>query len=198
MGRRVLPVICDVRNAEQVDAMVEETVSSFGRLDVLVNNAGDVSICTVEEMSVEEWDRIVETNLKGMFLCCRAAISHLRKSAGRIINSGSIASFGGSAGIAHYCASKHAVIGLTRTLARELAPDEVTVNPLCPGIVNTPMWSEVLTPNPDDYEAVIKRTTPLGRDQTPEDMGRAAVFLATNRNITGQAITVDGGYTCKV
>ena len=198
MGRQALPVNCDVRDPQQVEAMVEVAVEAFGRLDILVNNAGVVSICRVEDLEESEWDRVLDVNLKGMFLCSRAAIPHLRKSAGSIINVGSIASFGGSSGMAHYCASKHAVVGLTRALALELAPDSVTVNTLCPGIVDTPMWSEVLAPDPEDYKATIAHMIPLGRDQTPEDMGRLAVFLATSRNITGEAIRVDGGITCKV
>lgn len=182
----------------QVNAMVTQAVETFGRLDVLVNNAGIVTVFRLEEMPEDEWDRVIDVNLKGMFLCARAAVPHLKASSGTIINNGSIASFGGSSGLAHYCASKHAVIGLTKALALELAPFDVSVNAICPGIVDTPMWSEVLTPDPERYKAVINRVTPLGRDQTPEDMGRAAVFLATNGNITGQSITVDGGITCSV
>ena len=198
LGRKALPVNCDVRNAAQVSAMVERTVDAFGRLDVLVNNAGIVTVFRLEEMPEDEWDRVIDVNLKGMFLCSRAAIPHLKASAGTIINNGSIASFGGASGLAHYCASKHAVIGLTKALALELAPFEVTVNAICPGIVDTPMWSEVLAPDPAQYKDVIKRMIPLGRDQTPEDMGRLAVFLATNRNVTGEAIKVDGGITASV
>jgi meso-butanediol dehydrogenase / (S,S)-butanediol dehydrogenase / diacetyl reductase len=199
MGRRAVPVNCDVTNPQQVGAMAEKAVETFGRLDVLVNNAGVVSLCPVEEMSEAEWDRVMDVNVKGMFLCSRAAIPHLRKStAGTIINNASVASFGGAVGMAHYCASKHAIIGFTRTLALELAQDDVTVNAICPGIVDTPMWSEVLTPDPAAYRETIKRVIPLGRDQTPEDMGRLAVFLASSRNLTGEAIRVDGGMTTSV
>ena len=99
-----------------------------------------------------------------------------------------------AAGLGHYCASKHAVVGLTKSLALELADDDVTVNAICPGIVETPMWQELLTPSLDEsYEETIDRVIPLGRDQTPEDMGKLAVFYATNRNVTGQAVAVDGG-----
>jgi meso-butanediol dehydrogenase/(S,S)-butanediol dehydrogenase/diacetyl reductase len=91
------------------------------------------------------------------------------------------------------------VLGLTKSLALELAPDDVTVNAICPGIVNTPMWSEVLTPAMEgSYEEIIGDVIPLGRDQTPEDMGRLAVFFATNRNVTGEAVKVDGGITQSV
>ncbi len=196
MGVRALPVNCDVTDPEHVAAMVEAAVDAFGRIDVLVNNAGVVAVVPVEEMSETEWDGVVDVNLKGVFLCSRAAIPHLRETAGTIVNNASIASFGGAAGLAHYCASKHAVIGLTKALALELAPDDVTVNAICPGIVDTPMWSEVLAPDPGQYEAAIEQKIPLGRDQTPEDVGRLAVFLATNGNITGESIRVDGGITC--
>ena len=197
LGCKALAVNCDVRNPAQVSAMVERTIEVFGRLDVLVNNAGIVRVCPVENMPEDEWDEVIDVNLKGMFLCCRAAIPYLKASAGAIVNNGSIASFGGAAGLAHYCASKHAVIGLTKALALELASFDVTVNAICPGIVDTPMWSKTLAPDPDQYRAVIDRVIPLGRDQTPEDMGRAAVFLATSGNITGQSITVDGGITSR-
>jgi len=198
MGRRALPVNCDVTIPEQVSAMVEKTMEAFGRLDVLVNNAGIVSTCRVEDMPEAEWDRVLDVNLKGVFLCSRAAIPYLRESSGTIINNASVASFGGAAGMAHYCASKHAIIGLTKTLALELAQDDVTVNAICPGIVDTPMWSRVLTPDPERYRATVQRVIPLGRDQTPEDMGRLAVFLAASTNVTGEAIRVDGGMTTAV
>jgi meso-butanediol dehydrogenase/(S,S)-butanediol dehydrogenase/diacetyl reductase len=195
MGRNAMLVNCDVTNSKQVTAMIEETVETFERLDVLVNNAGIVMVSRVEDMAEAEWDLVMAVNVKGMFLCSRAAIPHLRESAGTIINNGSIASFGGAAGLAHYCASKHAVIGLTKALALELAEDDVTVNAICPGIVDTPMWSEILAPDPEQYEATIDQKIPLRRDQTPEDMGRLAVFFATNRNVTGEAVKVDGGIT---
>jgi meso-butanediol dehydrogenase/(S,S)-butanediol dehydrogenase/diacetyl reductase len=136
----------------------------------------------------------MDVNVKGVFLPSRAAIPHLKESKGSIINTASIAGTIGAAGLAHYCASKHAVLGLTKSLSLELAGDDVTVNAICPGIVDTPMWSKVLTPQMDeDYEDTVKRVIPLGRDQSPEDMGRLAVFYATNRNVTGQALAVDGG-----
>ena len=195
LGRKVLAVNCDVTDPAHVEAMVEATIERFGRLDVLVNNAGTLTVSRVEEMPETEWDRVMDVNCKGVFLCSRAAIPHLRASAGTIVNNASIASFGGAGGMAHYCASKHAIIGFTKTLALELAADDVTVNAICPGIVATPMWTEILAPDPDQYEATIAHKIPLGRDQTPEDMGRLAVFFATNRNVTGEAVKVDGGIT---
>jgi meso-butanediol dehydrogenase/(S,S)-butanediol dehydrogenase/diacetyl reductase len=192
-GQRAHVIDCDVTKATQVDAMVEEVVDEFGRIDVLANNAGVITVAPVEEMAEEEWDTVMDVNMKGMFLTARAASPHLRETEGAIVNTASIAGSIGAAGLAYYCASKHAVLGFTKSLCLELAPD-VTVNAICPGIVETPMWEDVLTPELDEsYEETIDRTIPMGRDQTPEDMGRTVVFLAENRNITGQAVVVDGG-----
>jgi len=192
-GRQAHLVECDVTDADQVAAMVDEVVGEFGRLDVLANNAGVITVSPVEEMAEAEWDSVLDVNLKGMFLVARAVIPHLRESEGTVVNTASIAGEIGAAGLAHYCASKHAVLGFTKSLALELAPD-VTVNALCPGIVDTPMWADVLTPELDEaYEDTIQRTIPMDRDQTPEDMGRTVVFLAENRNVTGQSVVVDGG-----
>lgn len=198
-GRRAHIVECDVTKADQVEAMIEETITEFGQIDVLCNNAGVITVAPVEEMEEAEWDSVLDVNVKGTFLVSRAAISHLRESGGCVINTASIAGSIGAAGLGHYCASKHAVIGFTKSLALELAPDDVTVNAICPGIVDTPMWAEVLTPTLEEsYEETIERVVPLGRDQTPEDMGRLAVFYATNRNVTGEAVKVDGGITQSV
>jgi len=192
-GRRAHVVECDVTKPDQVEAMVEEVVSEFGRIDVLANNAGVITVSPIEEMAAEEWKTVMDVNVTGMFLVARAAIPHLRESEGAVINTASIAGELGAAGLAHYCASKHAVLGFTKSLCLELAPD-VTVNAICPGIVDTPMWEDVLTPALDEsYEQTVDRAIPMGRDQTPEDMGRLAVFFAENRNVTGEAVAVDGG-----
>jgi len=192
-GQRARVVECDVTKADQVEAMIDEVIEAFGRIDVLVNNAGVITAAPVEEMAETEWDTVLDVNLKGIFLAARSAIPHLRASGGTIVNTASVAGSTGAAGLAHYCASKHAVLGFTKSLCLELAP-EVTVNAVCPGIVRTPMWEEVLTPERgESYEETVDRRIPMERDQTPEDVGRAAVFLAENRNVTGQSIVVDGG-----
>lgn len=197
-GRRAHLVDCDVTKADQVEVMVEEVIEEFGHIDVLANNAGVITVDPVEEMAEAEWDSIMDVNVKGMFLTAREAIPHLRESGGTIVNTASIAGELGAAGLAHYCASKHAVLGLTKSLSLELAP-EVTVNAICPGIVETPMWEDVLTPELDEsYEETIDRTIPMGHDQTPEDMGRTVVFLAENSNITGESVVVDGGISQNV
>jgi meso-butanediol dehydrogenase / (S,S)-butanediol dehydrogenase / diacetyl reductase len=192
-GQRAHVVECDVTDAEQVDAMIEEVVDEFGRIDAVANNAGVITVAPVEEMAETEWDSIVDVSAKGVLLVARAAIPHLRESNGTIVNTALIAGEIGAGGLAHYCASKHAVLGFTKSLALELAP-EVTVNAVCPGIVETPMWEDVLTPSLDEsYEETVEGAIPMGRDQDPDDMGRAVVFLATNRNITGESVFVDGG-----
>lgn len=195
LGAETRLIECDVTDAEQVEDMVETTVEELGSLDILASNAGIISYSPVEEMDEDQWDAVMDVNAKGIFLCARAAIPHL-KEGGTIINTASIAGEIGSEGIAHYSASKHAVMALTKTLALELAEDDVTVNAICPGIVDTPMWRDVLTPaSGEAYEDTIQRSIPLHRDQKPEDMGRLAVFFAQNRNITGEAVKVDGGIT---
>lgn len=194
-GSETLIVECDVTDAEQVEAMIDTTVDEFGGLDILASNAGIITSSPVEEMDESEWDAVMDVNAKGMFLCARAAIPYL-KDGGSIINTASIAGEIGAPGIAHYSASKHAVMALTKTLALELAEDDVTVNAICPGIVDTPMWRDVLTPaSEESYDETIQRAIPLHRDQKPDDMGRLAVFFAENRNITGEAVKVDGGIT---
>jgi len=173
--------------------MVDEVVEEFGGIDIVSNNAGVITVSPVEEMDEAEWDSIIDVNMKGAFLVARAVIPQLRESNGTIINTASIAGEIGASGLAHYCASKHGVLGLTKSLSLELAP-EVTVNAVCPGILETPMWEDVLTPALDEsYEETIERGIPMGRDQDPEDIGRTVVFLAENRNITGEAVYVDDG-----
>jgi meso-butanediol dehydrogenase/(S,S)-butanediol dehydrogenase/diacetyl reductase len=192
-GQRAHVVDCDVTKADQVEAMVDEVVEEFGGIDIVSNNAGVITVSPVEEMDEAEWDSIIDVNMKGAFLVARAVIPQLRESNGTIINTASIAGEIGASGLAHYCASKHGVLGLTKSLSLELAP-EVTVNAVCPGILETPMWEDVLTPALDEsYEETIERGIPMGRDQDPEDIGRTVVFLAENRNITGEAVYVDGG-----
>ena len=188
-------VECDVTNADQTAEMIDATLDEFGQLDILVNNAGIITYSPVEELDESEWDAVMDVNAKGVFLCSRAAIPQL-KDGGTIINTASIAGEMSAGGISHYAASKHAVMALTKTLALEPAEDDVTVNAICPGIVDTPMWRDVLTPASEEpYEETIQRSIPLNRDQKPEDMGRLAVFFAENRNVTGEAVKVDGGIT---
>lgn len=193
----------DVTVKASCEAAVAATVEAFGGLDVLVNNAGVVQSGRIEEFSESDWDRVFAVNTKGIFLMTQAAIAPLKASdQGSIVNTASIAGKKGVRRMAAYCGSKFAAIGITQSLAAELAPAGITVNAICPGMVGTAMWLEHLLPSNTvdadakdaEFTAAMERTIPLGRPQTIEDMGAAAVYLATARNVTGISLTVAGGY----
>ena len=202
-GVQALAVHCDVRDWSQVEAMAKAALDRFGRIDVLVNNAGVIGVAPVVAMSEEEWDRVLDVNLKGTFLCCKAVAPHMmERRSGRIVNLSSQAGKRGAPGIAHYCTSKFGLIGFTQSLALELAGSNVTVNAVCPGEVDSKMWRETLLPalalgrggTPEEaWESWIKERVPLGRPQTAEDIGQAVVFLCRADNITGESINVTGG-----
>ena len=202
-GVETLSVHCDVRDWAQVEAMRDAALERFQRIDVLVNNAGVIGVAFVVSMSEEEWDRIIDVNLKGTFLCSKAVIPHMmERRSGRIVNLSSQGGKRGNAGVAHYCTSKFGVIGFTQSLALELAGANVTVNAVCPGEVDSAMWQEHLLPalggaqgkTPEEaWDAFIKERVPLGRPQTAEDIGQAVVFLCRADNITGESINVTGG-----
>jgi NAD(P)-dependent dehydrogenase (short-subunit alcohol dehydrogenase family) len=201
----ILPLQADVAVSASVTGMVQKTIALFGQLDILINAAGVISVSPVMEMEEGEWDRILNVNLKGVFLCCKAALPHLiKRGEARIVNVASVAGKAGRPGLAHYSASKHAVQGFTKSLAYEAAPHNVTVNAVNPGIVETPMWSEVLAPHfgkkwatdPEKaFAAIIQERIPLGRPQTLNDIAQAVLFLCRSPNITGCSLTVDGGDT---
>jgi meso-butanediol dehydrogenase / (S,S)-butanediol dehydrogenase / diacetyl reductase len=201
LGRRALAIRADVTRSADVTAMIDSTVAQLGGVDVLVCNAGVVHVSPVEKLSEEAFDLTMAVNVKGVFLCCRAAIPALRQRPGAsIINVASVAGKNGAPGMAHYCASKFAVVGFTNALAKELARHGIRANAICPGILRTQMW-EYLTDEfraPDEdrevaWERYVRTLIPLGRAQTPDDIGQLAVYLASAPNVTGQAINVDGG-----
>ncbi|MCA8273252.1 SDR family oxidoreductase [Burkholderia sp. AU30280] len=203
LGRRVAVAKVDVTQAAQVDAMVAQALAELGRLDILVNCAGAISIHPVGELTERDWDVVMNVNAKGTFLGCRAALAPLKAPGrGRIVNVASIAGKEGFPNLAHDSASKFAVVGFTNALAKEVARDGVTVNAICPGIVRTDMWdclSDAWKTDGESVEASWQRhpltLIPQGCAQTPEDMGRLALFFATMDNVTGQAVNVDGGFT---
>ena len=187
----------DVTDAESCAAAVQATVDAFGGLDVLVNNAGVVDSGPLEEFGAEQWDKVFAVNTKGVFLMTRAALGALRASGdAAVVNTASIAGKRGAPRMAAYCGSKFAVVGITQSFALELAPDGIRVNALCPGMVGTAMWQDHLMANRGEpaFEDRMREIIPLGRPQTAEDMGQAAVFLASAPNVSGVALNVAGGY----
>ena len=202
-GRRALAVVADVTKAADVERMVGSAVSAMGGLDIVVANAGIIAAAPVAAMDEAVWDRIFAVNVRGVFLCARAAIPHLiARGGGRIVNVASVAGKTGRAGLSAYCASKAAVISFTQSLAEELGPAGVAVNALCPGFIKTAMWTDVLTPMlaamtgtaaEAAFDDFIARTTFTKREQTPEEIAAAAVFLCRAESITGTTLTVAGG-----
>jgi len=194
-GREALVVEVDVSKAEQVQAMVEKTVAAFGGIDILVNSAGVGTLSSIVDMLEEEWDWIINVNLKGTFLCTQAVarwmIEHGRR--GKIINLSSINEQVPLAGEAHYCASKGGVMMFTRAAALELAPYGIHVNAIAPGMIETPLTEEI-TQIPELRAAHLKQI-PFGRFGKPEDVAKVAAFLASEWSdwITGSSIYVDGG-----
>jgi len=201
-GVEALTVNVDVSNWEQVQGMVKAAIDRFGRVDILVNNAGVISVALVVAMEESEWDRVLDVNLKGTFLCSKAVAPHMmERRSGRIVNLSSQAGKRGYLAVAHYSASKFGIIGFTQSLAHEMGPSNVTVNAVCPGEVDTAMIRDVLAPaiafiggtTPEQaWQEWITRI-PLGRPQTPEDIGEAVIFLCRAENITGEALNVTGG-----
>jgi meso-butanediol dehydrogenase/(S,S)-butanediol dehydrogenase/diacetyl reductase len=202
-GVQSISVHCDVRDYQDVTLMVKSALDRFGRIDVLVNNAGVISVAPVVAMTEEQWDLVLDVNVKGTFLCSKAVAPHMmEKRRGRIVNLSSQAGKRGSPGVAHYCASKFAVIGFTQSLAQELGPFNVTVNAICPGEVDSAMWQDHLLPalaaiggssKEEAWEQFMRQRVPLGRPQTADDIGQAVVFLCHADNITGESINVTGG-----
>jgi meso-butanediol dehydrogenase/(S,S)-butanediol dehydrogenase/diacetyl reductase len=187
----------DVTDKASCEACVQATLDTFGQLDVLVNNAGVVDSGPIETFTETQWDRIFEVNVKGIFLMTQAALPSLRSSDdAAIVNTASIAGKRGSAKLSAYCASKFAAIGLTQSFAQELAADGVRVNAVCPGIVGTAMWLDHLMANQGEqaFEDRMQTMIPLGRPQTVEDMGQAAVYLATAPNVSGVSLSVAGAF----
>ncbi|MGC9968069.1 MAG: SDR family NAD(P)-dependent oxidoreductase [Syntrophobacteraceae bacterium] len=206
MGRRAIAIKVDVSKWDQVQNMVKETIDKLGGLDIAVNNAGVISIMPVEELTEKDWEFVNDVNAKGVFLCCKAVIPYMKKQKwGRIINTASIAGKTGFPSLAHYTASKFAVVGFTNALAKELAKTGITVNAICPGIVGTQMWygptglAEKWKQPGETMDESWKRhqetLIPQGVAQTSEDMGDLAVYFATSPHVTGQAVAVDGGMT---
>ena len=182
----------DVSNPAAADALLEKTLEAFGSADILVNNAGITRDNLVMRMSEEEWDQVIDTNLKGSFLCIRAFTRPMMKQRwGRIVNVSSVVGLIGNPGQANYVASKAGLVGLTKAVAKELASRHITVNAVAPGFIETAMTAEL----DEKVREALKARIPLGRLGTPGDVANAVAFLCSEEAgyITGQVLSVDGG-----
>ena len=190
LGRSALAIPCDVRSEPEVREAIRQTVATFGRLDILVNNAAFFETAPLESLTLERWDAVFETNVRGPFLVSREALPHLRRTQGRIVHIGSLGGEHAWTGHAHYAASKAALHSLTRSMAKAFAP-EVTVNCVAPG------WIDLGEDRREDEAANAGRfaeRTPMRRNGTEDDVAQSVLFFATGPSfITGQILTVDGG-----
>ncbi len=199
LGVKTLPIKTDVTVEKETKVMVQRTVDTFGRVDILVNNAGIAIRRPPEEYSLEEWDQVLQTNLRSAFLCSREVYPHMKEAGGgKIINVGSMTSIFGSDWVASYSASKGGVVQPARSLALAWAKDNIQVNSLLPGWFTTDLTAAIPQRDPQRYEQITERI-PAGRWGDPLDLRGVAIFLASPASdyITGAAITVDGGYSVK-
>jgi NAD(P)-dependent dehydrogenase (short-subunit alcohol dehydrogenase family) len=195
-GGQALAVKADVTKADEVRGMVDTALTHYGRLDILINNAGATQFKGIDDTSEEDWDRIVNTNLKSVFLCCKAAIPAMRKSGGgNIVNIASVAGLIGMPQHFVYCAAKAGVIHLTKSLALDHGQENIRINCICPGGVRTPMLGEVIDINNPALIERIGQQHALGRIAEPDEIARVSLFLCTPDAsfMTGAAVTVDGG-----
>ena len=192
LGQQAFAVKADVSNAEEVQAMMKQAIDTFGSIDILVNNAGITKDNLLMRMKENEWDDVININLKGVFNCTKAVTRQMMKQrSGRIINLASVVGVCGNPGQANYVAAKAGVIGLTKTTAKELATRHITVNAVAPGFISTDMTDKL----DDNVQTEMLKQIPLARFGAPEDISNVVVFLASEGAgyITGQSIQVDGG-----
>jgi len=193
-GGEALVVQADVSRLDEAQRLVQETINAFGQVDVLVNNAGTTRDTLLMMMKEDQWDVVVDTNLKSVFSCCKAvARPMVKRKSGRIINISSVSGLAGQGGQTNYAASKAGVIAFSKSLAKELGSRNITVNVVAPGFVPTALTEGILAEGDNLQRAV--EATPLGRLGTPEDVAGAVVFFASDDAgfITGQVLSVDGG-----
>ncbi|KIL73537.1 3-oxoacyl-[acyl-carrier-protein] reductase [Bacillus badius] len=192
LGRKAVAIQCNVADSDSVAEMVKQTTEAFGKVDILINNAGITRDNLLMRMKEQEWDDVINTNLKGVFLCTKAVTRPMMKQrSGRIINVASIVGVSGNPGQANYTAAKAGVIGLTKTTAKELASRGITVNAIAPGFIATDMTDAL----PEEAKSAMLGQIPLGYFGDPADIAKAAVFLASedSKYITGQTLHIDGG-----
>lgn len=192
LGITGLGIQGDIANPQTAEQLVEAAMQKFGKLDILVNNAGITRDNLLIRLKEDDWDAVLNVNLKGMFYCTKAALKPMVKQrSGRIINITSIIALTGNAGQANYAAAKAGVIGFTKSVAKEVAQRQILVNAIAPGYIATDMTEKI----PDNFKGELLNKIPLGRVGRPEDIAQVAVFLASPAAsyITGQTIVVDGG-----
>lgn len=192
IGRNAIAVKANVSDNESVQNLMSQALEAFGTIDVLINNAGITRDNLIMRMKEDEWDDVISTNLKGVFLCTKAVTRQMMKQrAGRIINISSIVGVMGNAGQANYVAAKAGVIGLTKTTARELASRNILVNAIAPGFIETEMTDAL----PEDIKGAMLAQIPLAQLGQPEHIAKAVVFLASDDSsyMTGQVLHIDGG-----
>jgi 3-oxoacyl-[acyl-carrier protein] reductase len=192
MGRESLVILADVNQSAEVTGLVDKAVEKYGKVDILVNNAGITRDQLIMRMSDEDWDKVLGINLKGVFLCSKTVLRPMmRQRWGRIISISSIVGLIGNPGQANYASAKAGIIGLTRTIAKEVASRGITANAIAPGFIDTAMTQQL----PEERRQELMAQIPLGSLGTPRDVAEVVAFLASEeaRYITGQVITVDGG-----
>lgn len=198
-GYNAISIRCDVSSEKDVEAMVEKTVEAFGKLDYAYNNAGIQSpIMDTADLTEEEYDNVMNVNLRGIWLCMKYELRQLRKQGteGAIVNCSSLGGLVGIAGRSAYHASKHGVLGFTKSSALEYAPKGIRINAVCPGIIETPMVGRMLTSEGDEMQELMK-AVPIGRLAKPEEVASVVLWLCSPAAsyVIGQGISVDGGYT---
>jgi NAD(P)-dependent dehydrogenase (short-subunit alcohol dehydrogenase family) len=196
-GLKAIAVSADVSVGSEVAAAVAQVAERFGGIDIVSNNAGIQRYGTVETTTEAGWDEVMNVNLKSVYLVCHHAIAHLKKSRGTIVNMASVQAFATQQAVAAYTTSKHALVGLTRSMALDFATYGVRVNAVAPGSVDTPMleWAINLDPNPEALRRTVRGMHPLGRIAEPREIAEAVAFLASPRSsfVTGATLIVDGG-----